>query len=130
MREALLISDAPDGALPFSKAVWAGDLLFVSGQASVDAAGLYVEDSFEGEFERSMRNLSDILVAAGLGLDDVVQVNAYLGGESYRRSFNDLYRGAFRAPYPARTTVSCGIANLKFEIDAIAYRRGPARTSS
>lgn len=130
MREAVLSTNTPEGRLPFSKAVWAGDLLFISGQASIDATGAYIEDSFEAEFQRSMTNLAEILVAAGLTLDDVVQVNAYLGGESYRREFNDLYHGAFSAPYPARTTISCGIATLKFEIDAIAHHRRQDKADS
>lgn len=108
--------------LPFSPAVWAGDLLFVSGQASTTDTGSYVEDSFAGEFGRSVGHLRRILQEAGLGLEDVVQVTAYLGAEAYREQFNVLYRDVFKRPYPARTTIQCGIAMLKFELDAVAYR--------
>ncbi|MEV4669885.1 RidA family protein [Microbacterium sp. LWO12-1.2] len=121
MRKALSTPHS-EATLPFSSAVWAGDLLFVSGQASVDESGAYVEDTFEGEFLRSISKLQEILSWAGLSMDDVVQVTAYLADESDRAEYNALYRGSFGVPYPARTSIVCGIANLKFELDAVAYR--------
>jgi len=121
MRNALSTPHS-EAALPFSSAVWAGDLLFISGQASVDEKGQYVEDTFAGEFHRSIAKLKEILSWAELSMDDVVQVTAYLADESDRAEYNALYRGAFGVPYPARTSIVCGIANLKFELDAVAYR--------
>jgi len=53
--------DTPVSHLPFSPAVVVGDLIFVSGQASVDATGKIVSDTFEGEFRRSMENVRLVL---------------------------------------------------------------------
>ena len=51
------LPDTPTSHLPFSPCVVVGDLVFVSGQASVDAQGQIVQDSFEGEFRRSLDNI-------------------------------------------------------------------------
>ena len=47
-----IAKDTPVSHLPFSPAVRVGDLIFVSGQASVDASGKIIPDTFEGEFRR------------------------------------------------------------------------------
>jgi 2-iminobutanoate/2-iminopropanoate deaminase len=108
-------------ALPFSFATRAGDLVFISGQASVDQTGSYVEDDFEGEMRRSFANLEAILRAAGGGLDDVVQVTVYLGSMSFRDEFNRIYPSLWNPPFPARTTIPADFGFLKFEIDAVAH---------
>lgn len=114
-------TDVPSSHLPFSPAVRAGDLVFVSGQASVDDTGAYVEDTFGGEMERSFSNVLRILKAAGGDMDDVVQVRAYLGDMTYRDDYNRLYFDYFSKPLPARTTLSGGLGILKFEVDVIAH---------
>ena len=116
--------DVPISHLPFSPAVRAGDLLFVSGQASVDDKGSYVEGSFADELKRSMNNVARILAAAGASMDDVVQVRSYLGDMAYREEYNKLYPAYFAAPLPARTTTAGGIGDLKYEVDVVAYSPG------
>ena len=66
--------------LPFSPAIVAGDLVFVSGQASVDREdGHIINGTFEGEMRRSIENMEVILQAEGLSLDHVINVRCYLG---------------------------------------------------
>jgi 2-iminobutanoate/2-iminopropanoate deaminase len=109
--------------LPFSAAVEANGFVFVSGQASVDAAGHIVSGSFEEQVRRALQNVTDILRSAGLGLENVVRVTNYVQDPSDLPRFNELYREYFTAPYPARTTItSCLSAVLKYEIDVIAVR--------
>jgi len=109
--------------LPFSVAVEANGFVFVSGQASVDAAGNIVAGSFEDEMRRALQNVKDILDQAGLGLENVVRVTSYVQDPSDLPTYNTLYRELFTAPYPARTTITnCLSAALKFEIDVIAVR--------
>ncbi len=111
----------PISHLPFSPCVRVGDLVFVSGQASVDASGKIVNDTFEGEFQRSMENLGKVLASAGCQLEDVVQTRCYVDKRDDLAEFNKLYASAFQAPYPARTTITnCFGGLLKFEIDCIA----------
>src|SRR6185437_13670349 len=124
MPRTAITGDIPISHLPFSPAIRAGDFVFVSGQASVDDTGAYVEGSFADELDRSLTNVTRILAAAGGSLDDVVQVKAYLGAITYRDEFNSLYMSYFSPPMPARTTLSGGVGQLKFEIDVVAYIPG------
>jgi 2-iminobutanoate/2-iminopropanoate deaminase len=120
-------ADTPVSALPFSPCVRVGDLVFVSGQASVDAQGNIVSDSFEGEFRRSLENMAKVLQAAGCGLGDVVQTRNYLRDPADVPLYNQLYRDYFKAPFPARTTITnCLPVALKFEIECIAVVPKPA----
>jgi len=113
--------NTPVSHLPFSPCVKVGNLLFVSGQASVDATGKIVVDTFEGEFQRSMGNLNAILETAGTSLSRVVQTRCYVDNGDDVPEFNRLYAAAFSAPFPARTTITrCFGGKLKFEIDCIA----------
>lgn len=108
-------------ALPFSPAVRVGNLVFVSGQASVDAGGQIVHDTFENEMRRSMQNLSAALALAGLSLQHVCQVRAYVDDKADLAEYNRIYREYFPAPQPARTTlIGCLAGVIKFEIDVIA----------
>lgn len=112
----------PKSFLPFSPAVQAGDYVFLSGQASVDAEGNIVNGSFEEECRRSFENVRAILTAAGLDFKDVVQVRNYVGRQEYLAEFNTIYKDYFESPYPARTTIiGCLGDLLKFEVDVIAY---------
>lgn len=106
---------------PLSSAVRAGDFLFVSGQASTEPGVGIVADTFEGEFHRTIRNLEEILAAAGATLSDVVRVGAYLRDEESRPLYNKLYAETFPQPYPARTTVGNHFSFIQVEIDCVAY---------
>jgi 2-iminobutanoate/2-iminopropanoate deaminase len=114
----------PVSHLPFSPAVVVGDLVFVSGQASVDETGKIVGDTFEGEFRRSVENLRKVLEAAGSDLGQVVQTRNYVRDAADVPRFNELYREYFHAPFPARTTITnCLPSTLRYEIEAVAVRR-------
>lgn len=111
----------PVSHLPFSPVVRYGGLLFVSGQASVDDSGKIVPGTFEDEFRRSVENLKRILEAAGSGLEYVIQTRNYVRDPANLGTFNQLYPEYFRAPYPARTTIThCLPEILHFEIECVA----------
>lgn len=113
--------DTPVSHLPFSPAVRVGDLILVSGQASVDATGAIVRDTFEGEVRRSIENLRKILEAAGSDLRHVVQTRNYVRDPANVGRFNELYREYFAAPFPARTTLThCLPEILHYEIECVA----------
>ena len=118
--------DTPVSHLPFSPAVKVGNLIFVSGQASVDATGQIVSDTFEGEFRRSVDNLRKVLRCAGADLAQVIQTRNYVRDADDLPLFNLLYREYFAAPYPARTTITgCLSPALRFEIECIAVSGDP-----
>ena len=114
----------PVSPLPFSPAVRVGDLILVSGQASVDATGKIVPDTFEGEFRRSIENLRQVLESAGSDLQHVVQTRNYVRDPANVARYNELYREYFSAPFPARTTITdCLPPTLQYEVECVAVAR-------
>jgi 2-iminobutanoate/2-iminopropanoate deaminase len=119
-------AELPATPLPFSLCVPAGGFLFVSGQASVDADGEIVVDSFEGEMRRSFDHVVAVLKSQGMTLDDVVQVRSYVAREKDLENYNKIYRTIFTPPFPARTTIVGVLGTaLKYEVDVIAFPGGP-----
>ena len=117
-------ADTPTSPLPFSPSVCFGDLIFISGQASVDATGQIVGDTFEGEFRRSIENVRKVLAAAGSDLAHVIQTRNYVRDASDVPLYNQLYREYFTEPYPSRTTITnCLPPALLYEIEVVAVKR-------
>jgi 2-iminobutanoate/2-iminopropanoate deaminase len=109
--------------LPFTPAVEAGVFVFVSGRASVDDKGSIIPGTFEERVRRSMDNVVRVLGDAGLTLRDVVRVTSYVRDPPDGPRYNEIYRGHFSDPLPARTTLSnCLSPALRFEVDVIAVR--------
>jgi len=119
-----IAKDTPVSHLPFSPAVRVGDLIFVSGQASVDATGKIVADTFEGEFRRSVENLRKVLETAGSDLQHVIQTRNYIRDPANVARYNELYREYFSAPFPTRTTIThCLPPALHYEIECVAVAK-------
>jgi 2-iminobutanoate/2-iminopropanoate deaminase len=117
-------ADTPTSHLPFSPSVCFGDLVFISGQASVDATGQIVADTFEGEFRRSIENVRKVLAAAGSDLAHVIQTRNYVRDAADVPLYNQLYREYFTEPFPARTTITnCLPPTLRYEIEVVAVKR-------
>jgi len=117
-------ADTPTSHLPFSPSVCFGDLIFISGQASVDGAGKIVSDTFEGEFRRSIENVRKVLAAAGSDLAHVIQTRNYVRDAEDVPLYNQLYREYFTEPYPTRTTITnCLPPTLRYEIEVVAVKR-------
>ena len=122
------IAFSPEGAVavgPYSHAVAAGDLVYLSGQSPIDAATKQlVEGGVAEQTEQCFRNLFAVLTAAGLTPDDVVKVNVFLTDINDFAAMNAVYARHFSAPYPARSTV--GVAALpvgaRVEIEMIARK--------
>lgn len=117
-------ADTPTSHLPFSPSVCFGDLIFISGQASVDASGKIVSDTFEGEFRRSIENVRKVLAAAGSDLAHVIQTRNYVRDAEDIPLYNQLYREYFSEPYPTRTTITnCLPPTLRYEIEVVAVKK-------
>jgi 2-iminobutanoate/2-iminopropanoate deaminase len=118
------LADTPTSHLPFSPCVIVGDLILVSGQASVDPQGNIISDTFEGEFRRSIENVRKVLEAAGSDLAHVVQTRNYVRDSEDLPLYNHLYGEYFPQPSPARTTITnCLPPSLKYEVEVVAVRR-------
>lgn len=116
--------ETPVSHLPFSPSVRFGDLIFVSGQASVDKTGKIISGTFEEEFRRSMENMIQILHDSGSDLAHVIQTRNYLRDPANGPEYQRLYAEYFKPPYPARTTIIfCLPATLHYEIECIAVKK-------
>jgi 2-iminobutanoate/2-iminopropanoate deaminase len=115
----------PAGDWPFSAAVVAGNLCFVSGQPALDpATGKYEPGTVEQEFDQAFTNVRNIAKAAGFSLEEFVSVHVALADIRDYEAVNRAYREAFMElqDLPARLTYQAGALPLgcKIEIQAIA----------
>ena len=127
MREAVSTSTAPAAIGPYSQAIRAGSLLFVSGQIALDpASGVLVEGDVTVQTHRVFRNLAGILEAAGSSLDRVVRATVYLADMNDFVAMNEVYATYFSAPAPARSTIQAARLprDARVEIDVIAEIAG------
>ena len=123
MRQAVATDDAPKAIGPYSQAIRAGSLLFVSGQIPLDpATGGLVEGDIAAQTHRVFANLRAILEAAGGTLDHVVRATVYLADMNDFAVVNEVYGGYFSSPAPARATVQAARLpkDARVEIDVIA----------
>jgi len=110
---------------PYSRAVWAGDTLFLAGQLGIDpATNKLVEGGAASETGQIFKGISAVLGAAGLSLANVVKANVYLTDMNDFAAMNKVYETFFEAPYPARTTIGVaalpGGAHVEIEVVAMA----------
>ena len=122
-RKVIETASAPKPIGPYSQAVVAGGLLFVSGQISLDpASGKLVEGDVEVQTERVCENLLAILKEAKLGPENVVKTTVFLADMAEFPRMNEVYARYFGKVPPARSTVqAAGLPrNVRVEIDCIA----------
>jgi 2-iminobutanoate/2-iminopropanoate deaminase len=123
MKLAISSPDAPKAIGPYSQAVRAGQLLFVSGQVPLDpATGQIVDGDIAAQTRRVFDNLAAVLKAGGRSFADVVRTTVFLADMNDFATVNEVYGTYFSEPYPARATVQ--VARLpkdaRVEIDVIA----------
>ena len=112
---------------PYSPAIWAGDLLYLSGQTPVDPrTGELITGDVEAQTHRAFDNLEAVLTDAGLSMDDVIKCNVYLTDMGNFAAMNAAYAKRFSKPYPARTTVAVRALPREalVEIELVARRGG------
>jgi 2-iminobutanoate/2-iminopropanoate deaminase len=118
---------APFQGAPYSQAIVAGEMVYVSGQLGIDPEqGHVVEGGIVEQTEQVMRNLSAILAEAGCSLDDVVMASIYLINLQDFQAMNEVYARHLAEPYPARATVQIAAlpSGARIEIAVVARRSG------
>ncbi|HBE81029.1 MAG TPA: reactive intermediate/imine deaminase [Firmicutes bacterium] len=125
MAEIISTENAPKAIGPYSQAVKAGNLLFVSGQLPIDpATGIIVGNSITLQTRQSLKNIQGILTAAGMDLCDVAKVNVFLADINDFAAMNEVYATFFTVSFPARAAVQ--VAHLPkdalVEIEVIAFK--------
>ena len=117
---------APTGpggrSLPFTKAVRAGDFIFVSGQVPMGADGEIVDGNIATQTRQTIDNVKAILKQHGLGLEHVVKATVWLADTRDFWPFNKVYLEYFGAALPARSCVRADMmVDCKVEIEVVAY---------
>ncbi|MDD5557697.1 MAG: RidA family protein [bacterium] len=124
MRKVIVESGkAPAAIGPYSHAVRAGGLLFISGQIPVDpSSGAVVNGGIERQARRALENLGAVLHSQGLSFPDVVKTTVFLQSMEDFDAVNRVYGEYFQSGPPARSCVQ--VARLpkdaRLEIEAIA----------
>jgi 2-iminobutanoate/2-iminopropanoate deaminase len=123
VRQAVSTQSAPKAIGPYSQAIRAGSLVFVSGQVPIDpATGNIVQGDIASQTRRVLQNLEAILKAAGATFDSVVRTTVFLADMDDFAAMNEVYATCFASPAPARATVQVSRLpkDARVEIDAIA----------
>ena len=106
-KEAILTTQAPAPIGPYSQAIKAGNMLFVSGQIALNPVNGELNCSnIQDETHLVMQNLKAVLQEAGLGFQHVVKSSIFLSSMDYFAAVNAVYATYFEAPFPARETVA------------------------
>ena len=116
-------ADAPAPIGPYSQAVQAGNMLFVSGQVPIDpATGAVVQTNITEETQQVMKNLGAILQAAGSSFAQVVKCTIFIRDMGQFSAINEAYGQYFSENPPARETVEVSRLpkDVNVEISCIA----------
>ena len=123
MKEIISTANAPAAIGPYSQAVRAGNLLFISGQVPLDpASGQPVEATIQAQAARSLENVKAILAQAGAGMETVVKTTVFLKDMEDFAEMNRVYQTFFPENCPARSAVQAARLpkDVLVEIEAIA----------
>jgi len=127
MKRIIQTDKAPAPIGPYSQAVQAGQMLFVSGQIAIDpATNELIHGTVADEARQVMKNIEAVLSEAGYSFGDVVKTTIFLSSMSLFSEVNEVYGSYFNADYPARETVAAaGLPkNVNVEISVVAYNAG------
>jgi len=124
-KKIIRTGDAPQAIGPYSQAVEAGDLVFVSGQIPIDPkSGNIVQVDIRSQARQVMENSKAILAAAGCSMSQVVKSTIYLKNMSDFAAVNEIYGAYFPSDPPARATVEVSRLpkEVAVEMDFIAWK--------
>lgn len=102
MKTEIKSAKAPGAIGPYSQAVQAGNLIFVSGQLPINAETGEMPSDIKAQTRESIKNIKAILAEAGATLDNVVKTTVFLADMEYFAPMNEVYAEEFKAVFPAR----------------------------
>ena len=126
MKTIIRTSNAPAPIGPYSQAVVANNMLYVSGQIALNPVSGALETSdITTETKQVMENIRAILIAAGLGFEDIVKTSIFLSDMNNFGTVNEVYGAYFKDAFPARETMQVGRLpkDVNVEISVIACMR-------
>lgn len=123
--KAISTTKAPAAIGPYSQAIGVGNLVFCSGQIPiVPETGNIVEGGIEEQAHQALKNVSNLLEAAGLSMKNVVKTSVFLADMGDFATVNGIYAQYFSEPYPARSAVAVKTLpkNVMIEVEVIAEK--------
>ena len=124
-KNVIYSANAPDPIGPYSQAIQAGNLLFVSGQVAIQkSSGNVITENIQDETHQVMKNLGEILKAANLDFSNVAKCTIFLKDMNNFPLMNDVYGSYFAKQPPARETVEVSRLpkDVNVEISCIAVK--------
>lgn len=125
MKTIIQTDKAPAPIGPYSQAVQAGNMLFISGQIAINpATNQLIFGGIQDEAKQVMKNLEAVLTSAGFTFENVVKTSIFLSDMNYFAEVNEIYGSYFNSDFPARETVAVlGLPkNVNVEISVIAVK--------
>ncbi|NDV84343.1 RidA family protein [Bacteroides sp. 51] len=124
MKKVIVCEKAPGAIGPYSQAIEANGMVFVSGQLPIDAATGNMAVSIEDQTRQSLENIKYILDAAGLTMEHIVKTTVFLNDMSAFAEMNKVYTTYFDGSYPARSAFAVKELpkGASVEIECIAVR--------
>ncbi len=125
MKEIIHTTQAPAPIGPYSQAVIAGNMLFISGQIAIDPSNNeLIDGDISKEADQVMKNIASLLKQANYTFNDVVKTTIFLSDMAHFAKVNGVYGSYFNSNFPARETVAvAGLPkNVNVEISITAYK--------
>ncbi|MEE1298803.1 MAG: RidA family protein [Muribaculaceae bacterium] len=125
MKKQISTAKAPAAIGPYSQAIEANGMVFVSGQLPVNPeTGEFAEGGIKELTRQSLTNMKNILAEAGLGMENVVKTTVFLADMADFAAMNEVYASFFEGVAPARSAVAVKTLpkNALVEIECIAVR--------
>lgn len=124
MKKAICSEKAPGAIGPYSQAIEANGMVFVSGQLPINAATGLMAEGIEAQAHQSLENIKHILGAAGLDMSHIVKTTVFLADMSLFAEMNKVYATYFEGACPARSAVAVKALPKEalVEIECIAAR--------
>lgn len=125
MSKAIHTENAPAAIGPYSQAIEAGDLIYVSGQIPIDPTTGEVVEGIEKQTHQVLKNLQAILSEAKADFSQVVKFTIYLQSMEEFATINEIYGSYLSEPYPARATVEVSRLpkDVLVEMDVVVYKK-------
>ncbi len=123
MKSIVFSADAPAAIGPYSQAIKAGNVLYLSGQIGMNpATGELVSDDVREQTARALQNMKAVLAAAGATAENVVKTTVFLTDMADFQAVNSVYAETFSSDAPARSCVAVAALpkGAKVEVEAVA----------
>lgn len=125
MKKVISTNNAPAAIGPYSQAIEANGMLFLSGMLPIDpSTGNIVEGGVKEQTSRIFKNIEAVLAAAGTTMDNIVKTTVFLDDMSLFGEMNEVYGGCFSGAFPARSAfaVKSLPKNALVEIEVVAVK--------